>query len=252
MKICLMSKDQPKKRKRGRPRKIRFEERYEIIDSQIKKRRGKWYLNAISWISWEDAEQIIRTHIYKKWKQWDQKRPLEPWLNRIISNQIKNILRNHYSNFVRPCTSCPFNMSGGIDHYSDENYCTWTKTGKQDSTCPLYAKWEKSKKNAYHINMAVNIEDYIPQIKKCTASTGFDIERSREKLNILMKKYLNEKQFMVYDMLYIKNLNTEDVALKLGYKSNEKGRKAGYKQIKNFEKIFKETAKKILDEEDVV
>ena len=53
-------------------------------------------------------------------------------------------------------------------------------------------------------------------------------------------------------MLYIDHLDTEQVATELGYKSNEKGRKAGYKQIKNFEKVFKEVAKKILDEEDVI
>ena len=247
-----MSKDKPKKRKRGRPRKIRFEERYDIVDAQIKKRRGKWYLNAISWISWEDVEQIIRTHIYNKWKLWDQKRPLEPWLNRIISNQIKNILRNHYGNFVRPCVSCPFNTSGSVEHNSDENYCSWTKTGKQDSTCPLFAKWEKSKKNAYDINMAANIEDHFGQIKKSTDSQQFDIDKSKEKLNILMKKYLNEKQYYVYKMLYIDNLDEEQAAIALGYKSNEKGRKAGYKQIKNFEKIFKEVAKKIIKNEDVI
>jgi len=247
-----MPKEQPKKRKRGRPRKVRFEDKYDIIDAQIKRRRGKWYLNAISWLSWEDVEQIIRTHIYKKWKLWDQKRALEPWLNRIISNQIKNILRNYYSNFIRPCSNCPFNLSGGIDHHSEENYCSWTKTGKQDSTCPLYAKWEKSKKNAYNINMATNIDDCLPQITKPAGSIEFDIERSRDKLNILMKKYLNTKQYVVYDMLYIQHLNAEEVAKKLGYKSNERGRKAGYKQIKNFEKIFKELAKKIISEEDIV
>ena len=143
-------------------------------------------------------------------------------------------------------------MSGGIDHHSEENYCSWTKTGKQDSTCPLYAKWEKSKKNAYNINMAANIDDCLPQIKKPAESIEFDIERSRDKLNILMKKYLNEKQFIVYDMLYIKHLSAEEAAKKLGYKSNERGRKAGYKQIKNFEKIFKELAKKIISEEDII
>lgn len=102
-------------KKRGRPKKIRFEDKYDLIYEQLEKRRSQWFLKAINWISWEDVKQIILTHIYNKWNLWDQKRAIEPWLNRIISNQIKNILRNHYSNFVRPCVSCPFNTSGSID-----------------------------------------------------------------------------------------------------------------------------------------
>lgn len=250
--MYLMSKDPPKKRKRGRPRKIRFEDRYEVIDEQIKRRRSKWYLSAISWISWEDVEQIIRTHIYNKWHLWDQKRSIEPWLNRIISNQIKNILRNHYSNFVRPCTTCPFNISGSVDYINDDNHCSWTSSKKQDSSCPLFAKWEKSKKSAYNINMASSIDDNISSVDKSWGSHSFDIDKSRDKLNIAMKKNLNKKQYSIYKMLYIDNLEPEIVAEKLGYKSNEKGRKAGYKQIKNFEKIFKEVAKKIITEDDIV
>ncbi len=67
-----------------------------------------------------------------------------------------------------------------------------------------------------------------------------------------MKKTLTEKQYHIYEMLYIKDLDIAEAAEKLGYKSNEKGRKAGYKQIKNFEKLFKDTAKKIISEHDIV
>lgn len=237
------------KKKRGRPRKIRFEDKFDIIKEQVQKRRAKWFLKAISWISWEDVSQIIKTHIYNKWHLWDQKRPLEPWLNRIISNQIKNILRNYYSNFIRPCNQCPFNVSGAIDNINDENYCSWTKTGKQDSTCPLYAKWEKTKKSSFAINMACNIEDSSVNAKQ---EKDFDIDKANEKLNILMKKHLSEKHYIIYDMIYIKNLDINKAAEKLGYKSNEKGRKAGYKQIKNFEKMFKDLAKKLIKENDIV
>lgn len=250
--MYLMSQDLPKKRKRGRPKKIRFEDKYEAIDAQIKKRKNKWYLSAISWISWEDVEQIIRTHIYNKWHLWDQKRSIEPWLNRIISNQVKNILRNHYSNFVRPCTTCPFNVSGSVDYINDDNHCSWTKSNKQDSSCLLFSKWEKSKKSAYNINMASNIEDNVGQVMRGHDSSSFDIDKSRERLNIAMKKNLNKKQYNVYKMLYIQDTEPEAVAESLGYKSNEKGRKAGYKQIKNFEKIFKEIARKIIKEGDII
>ena len=80
----------------------------------------------------------------------------------------------------------------------------------------------------------------------------FDIDHSKNKLNKLMKENLTEKQYHIYEMLYIKDLDITEAAEKLGYKSNEKGRKAGYKQIKNFEKLFKDTAKKLISEHDIV
>ena len=46
---------------------------------------------------------------------------------------------------------------------------------------------------------------------------------------------------------------TEDaVAEELGYKSNEQGRKAGYKQIKNMRKFFKEKVIKIIKNKDII
>ena len=86
-----------------------YEDKAEEIDIEIKKRRGKWFLDSLAWFDFEDVEQIIKAHIYKKWHQWDQRRSLKPWVNKIITNQMKNILRNNYSNFVRPCLNCPFN-----------------------------------------------------------------------------------------------------------------------------------------------
>jgi len=38
----------------------------------------------------------------------------------------------------------------------------------------------------------------------------------------------------------------------MGYKTSEKGRKAGYKQIKNLKKIFKQKAQDILEHEDII
>ena len=85
--------------------------------------------------------------------------------------------------------------------------------------------------------MAVNIDDSSSLIKQ---EKQFDIDKANKKLNILMKENLSEKHYIIYEMIYIKNLDINKAAEKLGYKSNEKGRKAGYKQIKNFEKMFKE------------
>ena len=72
-------------------KKITYEEKIDVINSEIKKRKNKWFLDSIPWISFEDVEQIIRVHIYQKWDQWDQKRELKPWINKIITNHLKEL-----------------------------------------------------------------------------------------------------------------------------------------------------------------
>ena len=52
-------------------------------------------------------------------------------------------------------------------------------------------------------------------------------------------------------MLFMDYLSEEDVAKKMGYKTSETGRKAGYKQIKNLKKQFKEKAKKLIISKDI-
>ena len=66
-----------------------------------------------------------------------------------------------------------------------------------------------------------------------------------------MKKVLNDRQYKIYSLLFIKHLAEEEVAKEMGYKTTEKGRKAGYKQIKNLKKLFREKAEKILATKDV-
>ena len=229
--------------------KIKYEDRFEVIDEELNKRKGKWFLNSLSWIDFDDVKQIIRTHLHKKWDQWDQERPLRPWLNRIISNQFKNILRNYYSNFAKPCLTCPFNQSG-VTEEGEFGLCGFTKSKTQCGECPLYAKWERTKKAAYDIKMAVTIENHSHEIKYKN-DNSFEIEEAERKLHLEMKNALNEKNYQIYEMLFIQNLTDEEVAAKLGYKTTEKGRKAGYKQIKNLKKQFKLRAEKILKTKDI-
>lgn len=228
-----------------------YEDKSKEIDLEIKKRRGKWFLDSLAWFDFEDVEQIIRAHIYKKWHQWDQTRSLKPWINKIITNQMKNILRNNYSNFVRPCLNCPFNQSCATRDGGEASLCGFTKSGLQDSSCPLYAKWEKTKKSAYGIKMALTLENHTNEVQ-AMEDNNFSIMDAQDKLNFFMKKELSEKQFLVYKLLFIDNKDEEEVAGQMGYKTSEKGRKAGYKQIKNLKKIFKQKAQEILDKEDVI
>ena len=92
------------------PKQKTYEECYEIIDTVVSKYQNKWRLDAINWFDFEDVAQVVKTHIFKKWHMWDQSRPLEPWVSRVASHQIKNVIRNNYTNYVKPCMSCPHNL----------------------------------------------------------------------------------------------------------------------------------------------
>ena len=248
-----MSKPKKPSKKSDKPAQFSFEEKYDAITLEIKKRRGKWFLDSLAWFDFSDVEQIICAHIYKKWDQWDQSRPLGPWINKIITNQMKNILRNNYSNFVRPCLNCPFNQSRSScsQGIASGSLCGFTGSGLQDSECPLYAKWEKTKKAAYDIKMAVAIENHSNEIL-AMSDRAIDIDRAAEKLAEEMEKVLPSKQFKVYKMLYIDHMDEVDVAKIMGYKTSEKGRKAGYKQLKNLKKTFKEKAILILEKGEII
>ena len=240
------SRKNKKSKKKSPSKKLRYEDKSNLIDQEIAKRSKSWFLTSVPWIDFQDVSQIIRTHIFRKWDQWDQNRPIEPWLNRIISNQLKNILRNYYSNFARPCLNCPFSIDRGT------NACSFTPTKEQDSNCPLFAKWEKTKKAAYDIKIPVSLSgDDACNINIEDNSVFLDMEKAILVLADYLKEELTKKQYQVFDLLYIKNLNEEDAAKEMGYTTSETNRKLGYKQIKNIKRVIKEKTKKILDKKDV-
>lgn len=92
---------------------IKFEAKYEVIRDYIRKRRNKWQKLLPPSMEFEDVEQIILSHIYRKWDLWDQSKPMENWVNSVISNQIINLTRNNYMNYAKPCLNCPYNLSCG-------------------------------------------------------------------------------------------------------------------------------------------
>jgi|TARA_R110002096_G_scaffold431007_1_gene645721 DNA-directed RNA polymerase specialized sigma24 family protein len=236
--------------KKKKIHKLTYEDKSDAIDEEIRKRSKSWFLTSVPWIDFEDVSQIIRTHIFKKWEQWDQARALQPWLNRLISNQLKNILRNYYSNFARPCLNCPFSSKDCT------NSCSFTPSKTQSSECPLYKKWEKTKKDAYNIKIPVPLSGdeslaIMGKIASTDSGGGFDMEAGITKLSLLLKRDLTKKQYQVFDLLYIQNLSDEEAATKMGYTTTEKNRALGYKQMKNMKKVIRDRAKKLLEKNDI-
>ena len=223
-------------------RKFTFEEKCDIIDKAILKKKNKWHLTAITWMDFDDVCQIIKLHIYKKWDMWDQQKPLEPWVGRVIANQIKNLIRNNYTNYARPCLSCV--------HNTGEDGCAISPTGFQQNFCHIYAKWEKSKKSGFDLKITLPLENHQKEAEEKKDIEYFSFS-SIEFLNSEMKKVLTEKQYTAYVMLFFENKDDEEVAKYMGYKTTEKNRMIGYKQIKNLKKFFKQKAIEILKNKDI-
>ena len=163
------------KRKR-KPKKPSYEESISIIDREILRRRGKWTLNSLSWLDFDDVSQIIKLHIFKKWHLYNPAKPLVPWLNRIITNQLKNIIRNNYGNYCRPCLKCAAAESDSLCYIY----------GTQNSSCPLFAQWERTKKAAYLTKLPTNLESVEHETEKLELKE-FDFDTILSRLNKQLK-----------------------------------------------------------------
>lgn len=218
----------------------------EDIDNLLLKFRSKWHLSSLAWISYEDISQIIRLHIYNKWHLWDQNRSFAPWCNRLINNQILNLIRNYYGNYAKPCLRC--------EHYGGNEECHLTNTKNTDSNCSLYAKWEIKKKNAYHLKLPESIDNLEPYQEPQKENQEIDYEKSQWLLHDKMKKKLSKSDWKIYYLCYVENKSDEFVAKKLGY-GREINKKTGnyiYKDLNKFRKKFTTIARKILQDHDII
>lgn len=230
---------------------LKFEDCIDKIDEELKKQSHKWTVT-LAHLSYEDVSQIIRKHISVQWDQYDQSRALGPWVAQIIANQIKNLMRNNFASFAKPCHNCPF-AERAIGE--EDGGCAITSDGVQGTSCALYKRWYDSKRDAYNIKVPVSINsstnsEVSEQIVDNQSS--FDIENGIYRMHEAMKRNLNPKLYKAYSMIYIEKSSDEEVAKFMGYKSREKSRSAGYKQIRNLKEQFLELAKKLIKTEDIV
>lgn len=214
-----------------------FEECIDIINEEIAKRRQKWTLTSISWMDYDDVSQILRIHINEKWYRYNPKQPLKNWINRIITNRIRNLIRDNYSNYSRPCLKCAA--------FEGENLCSIYNT--QSEQCPTYAKWAATKRNAYNIKIPVSIEamnDHSTDIEDLSYETYTDIES----INKQVKKILKQREYEFYMMYFVDKTSEKEISEKMGFVTTEKNKVAGYKQMRNLAKKITETIKKAIEE----
>ena len=215
-------------------RKPTFEESYPLIKELVEKRRDKWRLTSISWMDFDDVAQIIYIHINKKWDLWDYSRPLAPWVSVIIANQISNLIKTLYSNFSRPCLSCPA--------FEGDNLCSIYEV--QCVSCPLYDYWIKNRKPAYDIKVTLPIDTHINEVEGL-ASENFDVDSASAQMHDEIKKHLRPLELKIYQCLFVEHLSEKETAVIMGYKASKAARDAGYRTIATAKKKIIEIAKKI-------
>jgi hypothetical protein len=220
-----------------------FEECLPALEKLLLKNKHKWQLKIVGFMEWDDIAQIIRIHIMRKWHLYNKSQNFSPWANTIINNQLKNIRRNVYDSCSRPCLKCVYNMGG--------DGCDWTVDNKQDSSCPLFKKWENSKKYAHDIKLPVSTENHINEVMEMP-SQSMDSERYIVIFHQEMKKKLKPSLWMAYEALYIKNLTEDELASKLGFISNEKNRKPGYARLQQIKRLILRTAREVKDKIDFI
>ena len=221
--------------------KRKFEDCLEEIDVEIAKKRSKWNLTSLAWMDYEDVAQIIRFHIFRKWHLYNPEKRLKPWIRTIITNQIKNLIRNNYTNFVKPCVKC----AAAIDNNGCEIY------GSQSSDCPLFKNWEKNKKGGMHARMPLPLENHTQEVYVLKGKSYFDIDIASDKLHSKMKEELKPNEWKVYQYLYIDFKDEDEVADLMNYKTSEVNRSPGYKQIKNIKKKIIEKVKYLLNNDHI-
>ena len=234
-------KKKPKKATSKKTKKPSFEECLDEINIEISKKRSKWGLTALAWMDFEDVSQILRLHIYRKWHLYDHTKKLSPWVRTIISNQIKNLIRNNYTNFVKPCGKCA--AADGA-----EGCAIYTK---QDSSCPLYRNWLKNKKSAYDTKMPLPLDNYYQEARDICQNDYRDIEEMAKKVHEKMETILKHNEWMIYKYLYIDFKSELETAKLMGYRTSEKNRSPGYKQIKNVKKRIIDKVKKCLENDEI-
>jgi hypothetical protein len=219
------------------------------VEGQIGKRRSSWTLSTLEW---DDARQLILIRAWQKYSLYDPARaPFEHWLNRLITNAMNNLLRDHLYKTARPCIKgCVFNDGGTL--------CSWTANGTQCDECPLYARWMDKKGDQFNVGSPISIENYYQDVKN-TQCTFLDIEGKKK---IVDKKVLaaldSGRERKMYRLLYIKHLTPMEVAEKLRSRPtadsllDPNNERSGYQVVLNFQKKAREIARNIILSQDLL
>jgi DNA-directed RNA polymerase specialized sigma24 family protein len=221
--------------------KITFESQIDFIKSQIAKRKHKW---SLSTLDWEDVESMLLARVYLKFHLYDEKQPLEHWVNRVISNFIKNLLRDNLTKFIRPCVlNCIYNLGGTA--------CGYTKSGTQCGECKLYANWQHKKESQFNIKASLPLENHSQEINN-KQSDFIDIEKAKKIIDEKIKEKLDRREKKIYRLLYIEYMTAQEASDFLVKENSKLYEGESYAKILEFQKKIIRLSKEIIEDEDLV
>lgn len=227
-----------------------FEDRYDIICREIEKRRRGWTLAAVSF---DDVKQDTLIRIDKQYKtkydpQKDKVQRPEAetflhWLNTVISNSIKNQLRDNLGKFSRPCIAerCVFNSGG--------ESCSKNPSGIQCSECLAYKSWEERKIHHFNVKQTLPLENHFREADMIQDNTVVDYD----KINVIhqkMKEKLSKGDYELYTEIYILGKSEKEVGEERKMKKIGKTY-AGYQPLNRLRHKVVIIAKKIIEEENL-
>ncbi len=201
----------------------------------IDKRKNGWVLTTFPW---EDVKQILLIRLFKKFHLYDQNRPFENWANFTISNAIKNLLRDNCYKFQRPCLKCVFNVG--------DRCCSFTKSGGQDVSCPLYSEWNRKRGDLFNIQVPVAIENHTQAVSNIQ-SDFVDIDGAKKIIdNKILEKLEDYTEKKMYKLLFLNHKTNQEVSEILKLKNNS------YESVITiFKKKVIQLAKLVIEEEDL-
>lgn len=217
-----------------------YEDHIQEIDLAIAQNSHKWTLKARCDLDFSDVSQMLRLHVYNKFSLWKQELPLGPWLHRLIRNQIINILRNFYSGMSRPCLRCSCAVG--------DDMCSLYK--KQCADCPLYAKWEKTKKKKANVHLPVSLEHHSEMMYNMP-NQDINFDKAIPALNFKLKSALKPNEWKFYELMYIQNKSENEVIKIMDFKNTEKKASHRFKRMQQIQKIVMDKAAAILKEDGI-
>lgn len=214
----------------------------------IAKRKHMW--RATSVMEWADVSNILLERIYRQFHHYDPSQPLDRWVNTVISNAIKNMVRNLIVKTNRPCVSatpyganCSFNLGC--------NKCSWTKSGNQDSSCKFYAKWEKRKQAKFSISTPLSIEHHINESHSMPDELLSEerVEAAKKTIDDNIQRRLTKEEYRIYVLLYVKHLSLKEAAKKMGFKGDNETK--SYLRVRSASIKIQEIAGQLISENGV-
>jgi hypothetical protein len=209
-------------------------------------------------MEWSDLESILITRIFQQLHHYDESKPLDRWVNKLISNAMMNILRDKIYRDSAPCSSgqAPgFSMGSSYGRacacYLGGNKCSWTKSGNVDSTCRFYAAWRAKKHTKHAIATPLSIENHTDEYHS-TQDDFFDIEAAKKVIDENIKKRLTKEEYRVYVYLYVKHMSMDETVKKMGFKKADKDDMRPYSKVRNMAITAKEAAKAIVSEHNLI